>query len=169
MREPLLNPNQPSKRPSGPPARPESPPLARLAAEGGTPGKKISAPLGHTQSGGEPLENSLALRPDPASAHLGHKPGQPPPLLHASQQMGEPLEFFLWGPPDTHNLGGELLEKCLAHRPNLAIAHPGHHPGQPPSLLHASHKRGVPLAKCFQSPLNTHNPGGDPCKIFGAP
>ena len=75
-----------SECPPWPPSSPSTspPPHARQLAEGRTHGQFFQEPLGVPHPGGEPWRN-ISIRPNPVSAHPGHQPNQPPPLMHALQ------------------------------------------------------------------------------------
>ena len=52
--------------------------------------KFLQGPGDAYHPGEEPWQK-VSTRPDQASAHPGHHPNQPFPLMHASQHRGEPL------------------------------------------------------------------------------
>ena len=50
-------------------------------------------------------ESHFSIRPDQASAHMGHLPDQGPQLLHPLHQRGGSLEYFC-RPPQTNTIQG---------------------------------------------------------------
>ena len=168
-REPLHDLTRLSERPPGPPDRPGFPHLARLAVEGGVPGKYFAGAPRHTQSGGRPPQNRFSAPPQPSKRPHGppNRPGGPS-FARLTAEGGVPEKNCR--APETHTIGGEeTIAKFAAYHPDPVSAQPGHQPGRPPPILHALQQRGRPLAKFLRGPTDTHNPWGGPLTTLPKP